>query len=115
MARILAALIVGMLLGIVAMLAITRFGPSINQSPNEIVRDFVDVPKMAPTVAEKHRDEQYANLTSVEEVTWLFADRKLKAQINADGRIFVLTQDQSPPIAAMASQPRGFPLVPDTA
>lgn len=44
---------------------------------------------------------------------WLFADRKLKAQFNADGRIFVLTQDQSPPISPIADQPRGFPLVPD--
>ena len=68
MARIIAALIDGVVLGILAMLATARFGPSANQSPDEIVRDIVDVPKMAQAVAEKHRDEQYASLTSVEEV-----------------------------------------------
>ncbi len=68
MARILAALIGGVLLGILAMLAAARFGSSSNQSPDEIVRDIVAVPKMAQAVAEKHRDERYAGLTSVEEV-----------------------------------------------
>jgi hypothetical protein len=43
---------------------------------------------------------------------WLFAARKMKAQFNADGKIFVLTQDQTPPISAVVGQPRGFPLVP---
>jgi hypothetical protein len=63
-----AALIGGILLGILAMLAAARFGSSSNQSPDEIVRDIADVPKMAQAVAEKHRDEQYTSLTSVEEV-----------------------------------------------
>ncbi len=57
MARIMAALVGGVLLGILAMLGAARFGPSSNESPDEIVRDFVDVPKMTQAVAEKHRDE----------------------------------------------------------
>ena len=44
---------------------------------------------------------------------WLFVDRKLKAQFNADGTILVLTQDQDPPISELVGQPRGFPLKPD--
>ena len=68
MARIMVALVGGILLGIVAMHAVTRFGPPSNHSPDQIARDIVDVPRMAPAVAKKHRDEQYANLTSVEEV-----------------------------------------------
>ncbi len=38
MARIMTALIGGALVGILAMLAAARFGPSSNQSPVEIVR-----------------------------------------------------------------------------
>lgn len=68
MSRTIAALIGGVLLGILAMLAVARFGPSSSQSPDAIVRDIVDVPKMTQAVAEKHRDEQYAQLTSIEEV-----------------------------------------------
>ena len=43
---------------------------------------------------------------------WLFADRKMKAQFNADGRIYLLTEDQGPPISTITDQPRGFPLEP---
>jgi len=68
MSRTIAALAGGVLLGILAMLAVARFGPSSNPSPDAIVRDIVDVPKMTQAVAEKHRDEQYAQLTSIEEV-----------------------------------------------
>ncbi|MCZ6772683.1 MAG: hypothetical protein O7G83_12015, partial [Proteobacteria bacterium] len=68
MARIMAALIGGVLIGILAMLGAALFGPSSNQSPDEIVRDIADAPKMTQAVAEKHRDEQYTRLTSVEEV-----------------------------------------------
>ena len=46
---------------------------------------------------------------------WLFARREMKAQFNADGTIFLLTENQSPPISAIVGQPRGFPLVPDAA
>jgi len=45
---------------------------------------------------------------------WLFADRKMKAQFNADGRIYLLTEDQRPPIPTTAGQPSGFPLEPVT-
>lgn len=68
MSRTMPALASGVLLGIFVMLAVARFGPSSNQSPDEIVRDIVDVPKMTQAVAEKHRDEQFAQLTSIEEV-----------------------------------------------
>ncbi len=66
MARIMAALVSGLLLGILAMLVAARFGPSSNQSPGTIVRDIVDVPMMSQAVAEKHRDEHYVNVTGVE-------------------------------------------------
>ena len=46
---------------------------------------------------------------------WLFASRKMKAQFNADGRIYLLTEDQSPPTSKIADQPSGFPLEPITA
>lgn len=71
MARTIAALIGGLLIGILAMLAAARFGPSGNQSPDEIVRDIVDVPKMAQAAAEQHRIERYVGLTSVEEIVAL--------------------------------------------
>lgn len=68
MARIMAALVSGVLLGILAMLVAARFGPSSIHSPGEIVRDIVDVPKMAQADAEKHRDERYVNVAGVEEL-----------------------------------------------
>lgn len=68
MVRITAAAIGGILIGMIVMFAVGRFVPASNPSPDEIVRDIVDVPKMAQAVAERHRDEQYANLVSVEEV-----------------------------------------------
>ncbi len=68
MAKIIAALVGGVLLGILAMLALPQFGPASSRSPDEITRDIVDVPKMSQAVAEQHRDEQYTGLTSVEDV-----------------------------------------------
>lgn len=66
MTRTMAALMGGVLLGILAMFAVARFGaPSVLLS-DELFRDIADVPKMAQEVAEKHRDEQFASLTSVE-------------------------------------------------
>ena len=44
MARMMAALIGGVLLGILVMLAADRFGPSSNQAPDVIIRDIADVP-----------------------------------------------------------------------
>ena len=41
---------------------------------------------------------------------WIFADRKMKAQFDADGRIYLLTEDQTPPVSTFADQPDGFPL-----
>ena len=68
MARMMAVLCGGVLLGILATIAFVRFGPSINPAPGDIVRDIVDVPQMAQAVAEKHRDEQYASLGNIEQV-----------------------------------------------
>lgn len=68
MARITAAAIGGALLGILAMLAVARYAPVSNRSQGEAVRDLLDVPAMAQSVAEKHRVERYDNLTSVGEV-----------------------------------------------
>lgn len=68
MARIMAALIGGVLLGILVMLAADRFGPSSNQAADVIIRDIADVPKMTQAVAEKHRAGRYASLSRVEEV-----------------------------------------------
>lgn len=71
MARTIAAVIGGVLLGILIMLAVARLGPPTRQPPDEIVRDIVNVPKMAEAAAEKHRIEQYVGLTSVEEIVAL--------------------------------------------
>ncbi len=71
MARLIATLTGGILIGILAMLAADRFAPSRNQSPEEIVRDIADVPKMELATAEKHRSEQYTSLTRIEEIVAL--------------------------------------------
>ena len=71
MVRTMVALIGGVILGILAMLAIARFGPMDTLPSDEIVRDIVDVPTMAQAVAEKHRDEQFTKLISVEDVAAL--------------------------------------------
>lgn len=68
MARTVTALVAGVLLGILTMLAVTRFGLSGKETTDEIVRDIADVPRLAREVAEKHRDERYARLTTVEEI-----------------------------------------------
>ena len=68
MARLMAALCGGVILGVLATLAAGRFGQSGNPSPGDIVRDIENVPQMAQAVAEKHRDEQYANLVNIEQV-----------------------------------------------
>ena len=63
MAKLIAAVIAGVVLGILVMLAAARLGPSGNEIPDEVFRDIVDVPKMSPAAAEKHRvDHAYVNL-----------------------------------------------------
>jgi len=71
MAKLIAAVIAGVVLGILVMLAAARLGPSGNEIPDEAFRDIVDVLKMSPAAAEKHRVEQYINLSSVEEIVSL--------------------------------------------
>lgn len=71
MARIIAVLISGILIGVLGMLAADRFTPSSEQKPGEIVRDILDVPTMPQAVAENHRKEQYAKLASIQEVAAL--------------------------------------------
>ncbi len=68
MARTMAALVGGILLGILAIFVVGRFGPTSNLPSDGTVRDIVDVPTMAQADAEKHRDEQFAKLISVEDV-----------------------------------------------
>ncbi len=71
MGKLMAALGGGILIGILATLAATRFGASGAPGPEETVRDIVNVPKMAQAAAEKHRVEQYVGLTSIEEIVAL--------------------------------------------
>lgn len=68
MARIIAALCGGMIIGILATLAAVRLGQTSDPPLGDIVRDIVDVPQMTQAVAEKHREEQYANLATIEQV-----------------------------------------------
>ena len=68
MARTVTALVGGILLGILAMLVAARLGPPGGPSPDKVVRDIADAPKMAEAVAEKHRDERYVNVSGVEEL-----------------------------------------------
>lgn len=68
MNRTLPILGVGVLLGIIATLAFLRFDQPGSAPPDEVVRDIVDIPQMTEAVAEKHRDEQYATLVSIEDI-----------------------------------------------
>jgi hypothetical protein len=62
------AMVGGVLLGIFAMVFVTRVGMQGGQLSVAPVRDPLEVSTMAPEVAENHRSEQYAGLTSVREV-----------------------------------------------
>ena len=76
------------------------------------VRDFqVQVGTTTYSYDVDYWPDDYAYFTG----WWLFADRKMKAQFNADGRLYLLTEDQSPPIRTTTNQPRGFPVEPVTA
>ena len=68
MTRWVTALVAGVLLGVLAMLTLARLGPQNDPSPDKIVRDIADAPKMAEAVAQKHRDEHYINVGDVEEL-----------------------------------------------
>ena len=71
MARIIIALSGGILVGILGMLTADRFIPSSDPTLGEVVRDIQDVSTMPQAVAEKHREEQYTNLGTVQEVVAL--------------------------------------------
>ena len=69
MARVTTALGGGVLLGILATIATVRFWlPEYPMSGGAIERDIVGVPAMEQAVADKQRDELYANLNTVEQV-----------------------------------------------
>ena len=68
MARIMAALCGGALIGVLTTLFAVRIGQPGNSSPGDIVRDIVGVSQMEQAVAEKHRDEQYVNLVNIEQI-----------------------------------------------
>ncbi|MEQ8205837.1 MAG: hypothetical protein RIA65_06655, partial [Woeseia sp.] len=72
MARSMTALAGGVLIGVLAMLAIARFETSGDRAaPAAVVRDIASVPTMTPAIAAKHREERYANMTSIEQVVTL--------------------------------------------
>lgn len=64
MTRTFAALAGGLLLGAAVTLLVLRQPPA----PEPVVRDIVDVPKMTVAVAERHRDTQFAEITTIRDV-----------------------------------------------
>ena len=58
----------GVLLGIIATLAITQASRTLAPSSGQVVRDIVDIPQMTETVAEQHRAEQYTGLDTIQEI-----------------------------------------------
>ncbi len=74
MARMMAVLIGGVLLGILGMLAVDRFGSPDTLPAGQIARDIADVPKIAEAVAERLRDERYTSLVSIKEIIALPTD-----------------------------------------
>lgn len=73
MARILAALIGGLLLGAaVTYTLVARDEPG--AAADEVVRDIVDLPKMTDVVVEQHRDDGFERLSTIEDVFSLPTD-----------------------------------------
>ena len=68
MVRLLPTLCGGVLLGALATLAVVYYGQRPGSSSETIVRDIESVPQMSRDVAEKHRDERYANIDSIEQL-----------------------------------------------
>ena len=71
MVRTITTLIGGIVLGALAMFAFDRVEQTGNQPQRQVVRDIVDLPKMALEVADQHRGEHYANLDSIRQVVAL--------------------------------------------
>ena len=71
MTRITVTFIGGAILGVLATLIVTRLDISTDSWPDAAVRDIADVQKMEHAVADKHRNERFANLSSVEELVTL--------------------------------------------
>lgn len=69
MARLLVALGGGILIGVVGAFVVSR--PDLNPEPAAVVRDIGNVSTMATAVAEKHRQQRYANILSIEDVVAL--------------------------------------------
>lgn len=71
MVRISAAVVGGALLGFFMVLGVNLFWVDSEAPREEVIRDILDGPKLAPTVASEHRDGLYVDLTSVEDVITL--------------------------------------------
>ena len=67
MAKMITALFAGILLGALAMLFVSNI-ESGEREPRGPVRDLVKAPAMTPDAVERHREERYRNLSSVEEI-----------------------------------------------
>jgi len=68
MGRTLAVLFGGVILGVLVSLAATRLWQPDGSLAGPVVRDIADVPLMTQEVAEEHRLEDYARLTSIEDL-----------------------------------------------
>ena len=66
MVRIIAALLAGLLVGIAA--TYFAFDPDSTGVEREVVRDIAEVPKMSQAAATEHREKNYAELTTIEQI-----------------------------------------------
>lgn len=71
MARTTIALIAGMLFGGLGVGAFLYFQHEDSTTPDPVVRDIVDAPKMSHVTAEQHRVEQYAAISGIEQLVSL--------------------------------------------
>lgn len=58
----------GILIGVVAMYAVDRYGSGKNPATDSVVRDIGGGEKLPPDLAEQLRDEQYASVRSIEDI-----------------------------------------------
>ncbi len=71
MNRTLPILGAGAILGILATLAFVNLRQPEAGAAGDVVRDITDVPQMSAAVAEQHREQRYASLTTIEQVVAL--------------------------------------------
>lgn len=68
MGKSIAVLLGGIILGVLVSLAASRFGQPDSPAREAVIHDIADVPPMTQEAADKHRLEEYASLTSIEEL-----------------------------------------------